>query len=72
VQLVHGKTNGEDELSDTRIDTLTVAESYDGGRHRLDGEVPLDHSGAFGYTVRIIPRHDLLVSDAELGVVAMA
>ncbi|MDO9498250.1 MAG: alpha-glucan family phosphorylase, partial [Nocardioides sp.] len=72
VQLVHGKTNGEDELSDTRIDTLTVAESYDGGRHRLDGEVTLDHSGSFGYTVRIIPAHDLLVSDAELGVVAMA
>ena len=72
VQLVHGKTNGEDELSETRIDTLQVAESYDGGRHRLDGEVTLDHSGAFGYTVRVIPRHDLLVSDAELGVVAMA
>jgi starch phosphorylase len=31
----------------------------------------LDHSGSFGYTVRIIPRNDLLTSPAELGVVAL-
>ncbi|MCD4526250.1 alpha-glucan family phosphorylase [Nocardioides sp. cx-173] len=72
VQLVHGKTNAEDELVETVIEPLTVAETYDGGRYRFDGEVELDHSGSFGYTVRVIPRHDLLVSDAELGVVAMA
>ena len=31
----------------------------------------LDRSGAFGYTVRVIPRNDLLASPAELGVVAL-
>ena len=31
----------------------------------------LDHSGAFGYTVRVVPRNDLLTSPAELGVVAL-
>ena len=72
VQLVHGKTNAEDVLVDTVIENLTIAESYEGGRHRFDGEVTLDHSGSFGYTVRVIPQNDLLVSDAELGVVAMA
>ena len=34
--------------------------------------VVLDHSGAFGYTVRVVPRNDLLTSPAELGVVALA
>ncbi len=72
VQLVHGKINAEDELTDTVIEDLTVAETYDGGRHRFDGEVTLDHSGAFGYTVRIVPRNELLTSSAEMGVVAMA
>jgi len=72
VQLVHGKINAADELTDTSIETLAVAETYDGGRHRFDGEVTLDHSGAFGYTVRIVPRNELLTSSAELGVVAMA
>jgi starch phosphorylase len=71
VQLVHGRASADDELLETTCSVLTVAESYEGGRHRFDGEVALDHAGAFGYTVRVVPRHDLLASDAELGVVAL-
>ncbi|GAB3196586.1 glycosyltransferase family 1 protein [Nocardioides hungaricus] len=71
VQLVHGRSTGEDELVDTVVDSMRVAESYEGGRHRFDGTVTLDRSGAFGYTVRVIPRNDLLASPAELGVVAL-
>ncbi len=71
VQLIHGRSNAEDELVDTAVESLHVAESYEGGRHRFDGEHVLDHSGAFGYTVRVIPRNDLLASPAELGVVAL-
>ncbi|GGO77051.1 alpha-glucan family phosphorylase [Nocardioides deserti] len=71
VQLVHGRTTSEDELRDTSITELSVVESYEGGRHRFDGDVTLDQSGAFGYTVRVVPRHPALVSPAELGVVAL-
>ncbi|HEU4812424.1 MAG TPA: alpha-glucan family phosphorylase, partial [Nocardioides sp.] len=71
VELVHGVINSEDDLVDTRIEPLTVAETYEGGRHRFDGSLVLDHSGAFGYTVRVVPRNDLLTSPAELGVVAL-
>ncbi|WP_028637604.1 alpha-glucan family phosphorylase [Nocardioides sp. URHA0032] len=71
VQLVHGRSNGDDDLLDAAIESLHVAESYEGGRHRFDGEHVLDHSGSFGYTVRVIPRNDLLASPAELGVVAL-
>ncbi|MDN4162810.1 alpha-glucan family phosphorylase [Nocardioides abyssi] len=71
VQLVHGRTTSEDELRDTSVTELAVAESYEAGRHRFDGDVTLDHSGAFGYTVRVVPRNELLVSPAELGVVAL-
>jgi glycogen phosphorylase len=31
----------------------------------------LDHSGSFGYTVRVVPRNDLLATSAELGIVAL-
>jgi starch phosphorylase len=31
--------------------------------------VPLDRPGPFGYTVRVLPRHALLDSRAELGLV---
>ena len=72
VQVVHGKINSEDELTDTTLDDLHLGESYEGGRHRFDGDVTLATSGAFGYTVRVVPRNGLLTSSAELGVVAMA
>ncbi|MBZ5736659.1 alpha-glucan family phosphorylase [Nocardioides mangrovi] len=71
VQLVHGRSTGEDDLVDTTTALLAAAESYEGGRHRFDGDVVLDHSGSFGYTVRVVPRNDLLASTAELGVVAV-
>ena len=71
VQLVHGVITAEDNLVDTRETTLAPVESYEGGRHRFDGSVQLDRSGGFGYTVRIIPRNEFLISPAELGVVAV-
>ncbi len=71
VQVVHGVIDPDDALVDTTTGSLTVAEAYEGGRWRFDGTVTLDHSGAFGYTVRVIPRNDLLASPAELGVVAL-
>jgi glycogen phosphorylase len=71
VQLVHGSLGAEDELRDAVADSLTLAEDYEGGRHRFDGTVALDHSGAFGYTVRVVPRNERVVSVAELGLVAL-
>jgi starch phosphorylase len=72
VQLVHGKTSSEDVLLETTVAALDPVESYEGGRHRFDGAVTLEHGGAFGYTVRVVPHNDLLTSPAELGVVAVA
>ena len=72
VQLVHGRALADDSLADAVAFDLTLAESYEGGRHRFDGLISLVRSGAFGYTVRVLPRNDLLASPAELGVVAFA
>ncbi len=72
VQLVHGRVDAEDVLRDTAVAPLRLVESYDGGRHRYDGEAALARSGPFGYTVRVVPQHPLLVAPAELGVVTLA
>jgi glycogen phosphorylase len=72
VQLVHGRADAEDVLRDTASTQLAPTESYEGGRHSFAGEVVLDHSGPFGYTVRVVPRNGHLASYAELGVVATA
>ena len=72
VEVVHGRVRGEDELVDTSVTDLTLGETYEGGRHRFDGHLELDRAGAFGYTVRVLPRHDALANSAELGLVALA
>ena len=72
VQVLHGKIDSNDVLTDVTVRDLVLAESYDGGRFRFDGDIELDRGGPFGYTVRVIPRNDLLTSVAELGVVAIA
>jgi starch phosphorylase len=71
VQLQHGLIDDNDQLVAPETVTLELAESYEAGRHRYDGTVRLGRSGAFGYTVRAIPRNELLASPAELGVVAL-
>ncbi|MDH2415434.1 alpha-glucan family phosphorylase [Nocardioides sp. CER19] len=72
VQLLHGRADAEDLLTDATCTVLGLTESYEGGRHSFAGEVTLDQSGPFGYTVRVVPRNGHLASYAELGVVATA
>ena len=71
VQVVHGRVTGDDELVSTTVAPMALSESYEGDRHRFDLDLPLERSGAFGYTVRVVPRHPSLASVAELGLVAV-
>jgi starch phosphorylase len=60
-----------DELVDTRCVPMRLVGDGDGdGRLRYEADLPLTRAGAFGYTVRVVPRHDLLNGPAELGLVS--
>ncbi|MEV0892712.1 alpha-glucan family phosphorylase [Promicromonospora sp. MEB111] len=72
VQVVHGRVTEADVIDEFTAESLALVESYEAGRHAFGGEVGLDTSGPFGYTVRIVPRHQHLASVAELGLVANA
>jgi len=72
VQVVHGRVSESDELRDIETAPLTFAESYEGGRHRFEGDLVPTRTGAFGYTVRILPAHASMANAAELGLVANA
>jgi len=72
VEVVHGRVTPSDELGDTQVVALRHAETYEGGRHRFEGDLRLSRTGAFGYTVRVLPRHEGMASPAELGLVANA
>jgi len=67
VEVVYGRPDDEDEIISPGYATL-AAEPL-GGLVRYSGEVSLDQPGSFGYTVRVLPRHPLLDSRAELGLV---
>ncbi len=69
VEVVHGSVRDDDALQRVQVVQLAHAETYEGGRHRFAGEVKLDSTGAFGYTVRVLPRHELLATPAEMGLV---
>ncbi|TDE00415.1 alpha-glucan family phosphorylase [Jiangella asiatica] len=71
VQVVHGPVDDNDTLREPAATAMAVSEEYGDGRCRFDGEVHLDRTGAFGYTVRIVPRHELLGDGAELGLAAL-
>ena len=71
VEAVYGAVDPEDRLTETTSTPLRVVEQID-GTTRYEGEIPLDRTGGFGYTVRVLPRNELLASPAELGIVATA
>ncbi|MFI6867877.1 alpha-glucan family phosphorylase [Nocardia sp. NPDC050406] len=69
VQAVLGRVSPTDDLSDVTTVPMTHTGS-ESGTDVFEVETPVPLSGAVGYTIRILPHHELLASDAELGVVA--
>ena len=72
VQVVHGRVSEADVIEEFTAEPLALAETYEAGRYAFAGDVVLDASGPFGYTVRVVPTHTGLPSVAELGLVANA
>ncbi|MFI6743621.1 alpha-glucan family phosphorylase [Nonomuraea sp. NPDC050451] len=70
VEAAYGKVGPHDELMRPTYAKLTVASTGDDGRAHYTGTVPLDRTGAFGYTVRVVPYHPLVATPAELGLIA--
>lgn len=76
VEVAYGRSRLDETMEGVRRaplqpDTSDPAPAGSGPR-LYTGTVVLDRAGAFGYTVRVVPRHPLLRSAAELGLVAVA
>ena len=71
VEVVYGRARDGDRLVDTETAELVLT-TENGGVSTFSGTVPLDRAGSFGYNVRVVPRHALLASAAEMGLVAAA
>jgi starch phosphorylase len=71
VDAVYGAVDGDERLTDYETISLRPVGATD-GTFRFEGEVPLERTGGFGYTVRVLPKNELLASPAELGLIASA
>ncbi|WP_169582748.1 alpha-glucan family phosphorylase [Microbacterium thalassium] len=73
VELAYGRTDEDDALArDHSVHRLAPAEQTADGVTFFTGTLPLTVTGTFGYTVRVVPAHPLLVSPVELGLVTYA
>ncbi|AYG02114.1 alpha-glucan family phosphorylase [Gryllotalpicola protaetiae] len=78
VEVVYGRSESAagDELTELRSQELELeggAPAKGGAATTaFGGIVVLDRAGSFGYTVRVLPKNELLASAAELGLVASA
>jgi starch phosphorylase len=71
VQLVTGRVGADDRLYEPRVDPFPAGVGVDGGLRRYEGWVEAKRAGAIGYTVRVVPYHPLLASQAEMGLAAL-
>jgi starch phosphorylase len=67
VQVVLGRVDDNDEISGVVTEPMTETAA---GEYRAEPVLP--HPGAVGYTVRVLPRHPLIATAAELGRVVLA
>jgi glycogen phosphorylase len=71
VQAAYGRVDDADGLHQVTTVPMTH-EQTEGSRHWFTATVPLERTGAFGYTVRVLPYSVHMADPAELGVVASA
>jgi len=70
VEVVCGRVGDDDEIAEPVVSGMSLDESgSDAGIARYAGQADLGRPGPFGYTVRVVPRHPLLASSAEMGLV---
>jgi starch phosphorylase len=76
VEVVYGHSSDGADIVEPRRHALAPSDAsgHDDNAATLafDGAIPLDRAGSFGYTVRVVPRNELLASEAELGLIAVA
>ncbi|MDJ1134861.1 alpha-glucan family phosphorylase [Streptomyces iconiensis] len=74
VQAVSGRVDETDRITGADV-VRTALKPTSGpdmeGRWLYEGPLVLDRTGAFGYTVRVLPAHRLLTGGAEMGLLAV-
>jgi glycogen phosphorylase len=71
VEVVYGRVGDADEILNPAVSSLTIEDAPEDGVARFVGKAELGRPGPFGYTLRVVPRHRLLASAAEMGLITL-
>ncbi len=65
VQVYHGAVDALADLGQAEVTPMERVDEHD-GIHNFRAQVPADHSGRHGYTVRVVPHHEEVLVPNEL------
>jgi starch phosphorylase len=72
VEVICGRVGEDDEIMEPVASPMSVdAAGSEGGVARYVGHADLGRPGPFGYTVRVVPHHRLLATQAEMGLLTV-
>ncbi len=73
VQIYYGKVDKKDDTTNNFAITMHhVSSNEEKKTHKFEGEIVCKSTGHFGFTFRILPKHELLINPFELSVIHWA
>ena len=73
VQIYYGRADYKNEPnSNTYVIMKCLTKKSSVGKYKYEGEIDCSNTGQFGWTLRILPNHPLLINKFELGLIKWA
>jgi len=70
VQIYYGNVDNVDEANENSYTTMKCLDcKSQSGTYKYEGSIKCKTTGEFGYTLRILPKHSLLINQFELGAI---
>lgn len=70
VQVLSGIVDADDRIEAPVAHDMEAVEQFEQNRWKFRAHVALDRNGPFGYTVRVLPRHENLITPVDMGLQA--
>ncbi|MBN2009149.1 alpha-glucan family phosphorylase [candidate division KSB1 bacterium] len=72
VEIYHGYISTENQVLNGEIEKMSCNESNPSKTFTFRGEIICNHSGLYGYTIRVLPMHEDLANPHETGLIVWA
>ena len=72
VQIYYGRVESGDNSAREYVNMTDITKKSKSASYTYKGEIECRDTGLFGFTLRILPKHDLLINQFELGLIRWA